>query len=179
MRCSREKWRPVVGYEDLYQVSSIGRVRSLAVKVRNKQGLRTHPGRVLAQRKNTAGYWTVDLCSGGKRKHVTVSSLMGAAFLGVPPGGKVDHRNRDRGDNLLSNLRPATTSQNGANARGRRRTSEYKGVSWFASREKWRAVICVNRKQHHLGYFTDPTEAAKAYDRAARQHFGAYAKTNL
>lgn len=179
MTCSAEHWCSVRGYEDHYEVSSWGRVRSLTVRVRNKQGLRTLPGRVLKQRKNSSGYWTVGLCVALKRKTVTVSSLMGAAFLDVPLGGKTDHRNRDRGDNALGNLRPATTSQNGANAGARAGTSKYKGVSWFRLRNKWRVVVCVDGRQRHVGYFTDEVSAAKAYDRAALTYFGAYALCNF
>lgn len=151
----------------------------MTVLVPNKQALRTLPGRVLQQRKNSGGYWTVGLCVALKRKTVTVSSLMGAAFLQVKLGWKTDHKNRDRGDNKLSNLRPATNSQNGANAIGRSGTSAYKGVSWFRLRSKWRVVICVNGRQRHVGYFDNEVAAAKAYDTAALRYFGAYAKCNF
>lgn len=94
---------------------------------------------------------------------------------------QTDHINGIGLDNRRENLRPATTSQNTANSRkpAGKYTSSYKGISWHSNEGKWRACVTVNGKKISLGYFTDEIEAAKAYDRAAIQHFGEYAKTNF
>ncbi len=92
----------------------------------------------------------------------------------------IDHRNGNGLDNQKHNLRIASSSQNAANKRARiGSTSEYKGVSWHKQHGKWYAAICIKRKQIFLGLFTDEVEAAKAYDRGAREHFGEFAKTNF
>ena len=95
--------------------------------------------------------------------------------------GKIDHANRNGLDNRQRNLRPATRSQNGAN-RGPQanNTSGYKGV--VRVRNYWRAQIKVNGRFHSLDHFP-PTEAgkiaaARAYNRAAIEHFGAFAHLN-
>ena len=58
-------------------------------------------------------------------------------------------------------------------------SSPYKGVSWFAARSVWQAHIQVRRRRRWLGYFTSDVDAARAYDAAARQAFGEFARTNF
>lgn len=91
----------------------------------------------------------------------------------------VDHMNGDGLDNRRCNLRDATRSQNEANSTlSRNNTSGFKGVSWRKSIEKWGAKIMVQGRAYHLGYFSDPVDAARAYDRAAIEHFGEFSLTN-
>ncbi len=89
----------------------------------------------------------------------------------------VDHINGDTLDNRRANLR-ITTSQGNAQNRAKvrtykkkRPTSPYKGVSWVKARGMYRAYMHLNGKQIHLGYFVDPVEAAKAYDRVVTEHY--------
>ena len=96
-----------------------------------------------------------------------------------PPGMQVDHINGDKLDNRRNNLRIVTNQQNQYNSKSRKGISKYKGVSWHKTAGKWRAYIGVDGKFKHLGLFTDEKEAALAYDRAARELFGEYAKTNF
>jgi len=99
----------------------------------------------------------------------------------IPDGHELDHINGDKLDNRLYNLRPATTAQNQHNRKLNRKvgTSRYKGVSWYKPTGKWRARIQHNGKEIYLGYFADEIEATKAYDKAARQLFGEYARCNF
>lgn len=59
------------------------------------------------------------------------------------------------------------------------KTSRYKGVSWSLSRKKWQAQIQKHHKHLHLGFFSEEAEAARAYDRAANDLFGPYARPNF
>ena len=96
------------------------------------------------------------------------------------PGEQVDHINGDKTDNRRENLRLATNAQNGANKSKQKGTSsEYKGVCWHKATKKWRAQIGVDWKLIHLGYFTDEMDAASAYDEAAMEYFGEFAKLNF
>jgi hypothetical protein len=91
----------------------------------------------------------------------------------------VDHVNGNGLDNRRINLRPATPSQNGANRPPQRNnTSGYKGVYWNRPGQNWFARIKVAGRPVHLGMFADPTEAARAYNRAAMEAFGEYAWLN-
>ncbi len=95
---------------------------------------------------------------------------------------KTDHRDRDGLNNQKSNLRDTTTSQNGANRRKQitHTSSGFKGVSRNNGRGKeWRAGIKVHGKTYNLGSYDIDWEAALAYDRAAKEHFGEYARGNF
>jgi hypothetical protein len=91
---------------------------------------------------------------------------------------QIDHINGDRADNRLCNLREVTQSLNNANsARRRDNTSGFKGVFFCRQKSKWTARIKPpGMKRLHLGFFTDPQDAANAYAKAATEHFGDYAR---
>lgn len=105
--------------------------------------------------------------------------LMHRLLLGAKPGEIVDHINGDTLDNRKSNLRICTTSDNSANSRKYRGggSSQFKGVYWTG--KHWRAQICVKRKKINLGSFGCEKQAAEAYDRAAVEKFGRFARTNF
>ena len=79
-----------------------------------------------------------------------------------------DHINRNTLDNRRCNLRPATASQNAHN-RGKRssNTSGYIGVSWSKDCKKWEAQSTTSGEYTHLGYFDDPKDAARTYNKAS------------
>jgi hypothetical protein len=94
--------------------------------------------------------------------------------------GRFDHKDGNGLNNTRSNLRPCTQGQNNMNQRKRKNaTSRFKGVTWSAADEKWKACITANHVQHHLGYFCDEEEAARAYDKAARSLHGEFARLNF
>lgn len=111
---------------------------------------------------------------------VQVFRLLHREILNAPEGIEVDHINGDGLDNRRANLRLATRAQNQWNS-GRRsdNTSGFKGVGWVRSRQRWQAKIKVRGLRIFLGYHASPEAAAQAYDAAARQHFGEFARLNF
>ena len=103
----------------------------------------------------------------------------------MPGASNVDHEDCDGLNNQRSNLRPATGRQNQGNRRkasvhgGRAVSSRWKGVGLFKPTGRWRAYIQLNGRQKHLGFFADEDDAARAYDAAARESFGEFARVNF
>ena len=104
--------------------------------------------------------------------------LMHRVIMKAQHGQEVDHHSRDGLDNRKDNLRLATRSQNNGNSAKTRGMSKFKGVYWDESREKWHAQICLKSVVRGLGRFKTEKEAAQAYDAAAREQWGEYARLN-
>lgn len=118
------------------------------------------------------GYWF----------RTTDSMPMTNFLMGVPPEGYTwDHIDMNPRNNSRSNLRLATLTQQNANRIKQKGnyTSKYKGVSWYPNAKKWQVKIGINGKRKHVGYFKSEEEAARAYDEAAKEYFGEFARTNF
>jgi hypothetical protein len=116
------------------------------------------------------------LYAGVKSKvHLVHRIVFGMHFGWLPKG--LDHIDGDKLNNRPDNLRPCDQSQNNCN-RGAV-TGKFKGVSWYAPLKKYVAQIQAKGIKKNLGYFSDPVNAAKAYDKAALQLHGAFARTNF
>jgi hypothetical protein len=100
-------------------------------------------------------------------------------IMNPPPDKVVDHISGNPWDNRRGNLRVCTQAENARNRRKRSGTSRFKGVRWNRSTRKWVAQICHLGKTTYLGSFDDEVEAAKAYDRAAAERFGEFARLNF
>lgn len=93
---------------------------------------------------------------------------------------ETDHINNHKLDNRKINLRSATKAENNINRPAHNQsTSKYKGVYWYKERGKWKAQICVNKKNRSLGYFECEREAALAYNKAAKLAHGSRARLNV
>lgn len=150
-----EEWRPVVGYEGLYEVSDLGRVKSLPRMTPTRWGTsRFHPGGLLSVRSSpTTGYVRTTLVDArrGMKRYANVHSLVLEAFVGPRPNGmECCHRDGDRGNAALSNLRWDTRSANtkdavahGTNAHARKvrcpQGHEYTRVQYNDGRG-WRRI---------------------------------------
>jgi hypothetical protein len=92
---------------------------------------------------------------------------------------EIDHIDGNGLNNQRENLRACSHSENMKNrVRHKNNTNEYKGIE-KTGRNSWRAVIVSNSQKTILGVFHTPEDAARAYDVAAREKFGIFAKTNF
>lgn len=107
----------------------------------------------------------------------TAHRLAWLYVYGEWPTRDVDHRDGNRANNAIGNLREATESQNAANSGMRRHnTSGFRGVSWNSRAKKWLATIVVRGRKKHLGFFADAAEASAVYNEAAAREFGEFAR---
>lgn len=113
-----EEWRPVAGYEDRYEVSNIGRFRSVTRTARTANGsLRTYTGRILAGRPNPRGHLLVQLWRNRVSDQRLLHRLVLEAFVGPCPDGMLGcHYDDDPSNNHISNLRWATRADNSLDA---------------------------------------------------------------
>lgn len=82
----------------------------------------------------------------------------------------VDHKDRNRFNNNIENLRDLSHSENGRNTNKRKKTSsKYKGVSWNKESKKWESKLMLNRKSLFLGYFNDEDDAGQRYNNKIRE----------
>ena len=160
-----EQWKPVSGYEGIYEVSSHGRVRSVDREITDSRGqARRIKGKVRRTPLDKYGYPTVDLWKQGKGQTRTVHSLVTEAFIGPRPEGmEVCHSDGDGTNNRLENLRYGTHSENMLDRvrhgtdrdaaktycpRGHRLSAE--NISPSSARRGQRECLACNRAHSHV-----------------------------
>lgn len=150
----KERFKDIKGYDGDYQVSNLGRVKSL--KFGKEKILKICIG--------SNGYLLVSLCKNGKINTFSIHRLVADTFLQKPRGWDivVDHINNDRLDNRLNNIQWITHRENNSKDR-KPGTSKYTGVYSEKNRSKWRSRITIDGVKKDLGYFKTELEASQAY----------------
>lgn len=155
----QEVWKVIEEYPK-YQISNFGNVKGAL-------------GRVLKGRPAKSGHLAVQISGGNKEIH----RLIARAFLPNPEGlSCIDHIDCNPTNNMVSNLRWCSKSQNGMNrSKPRNNTTGYKGVSRCRG-SRFQAGIKLNGKRFHLGTFNTAEEAFEAYKLKAIELHGVFAK---
>ena len=151
----KEIWEKVCGYEGIYEVSTLGRIKSLK---RGKTKMLTSKDQIL-------------LSKNGKKKTSRVGSLVAQAFLNHTPsmsGMQVTHIDGDATNNKLGNL--ILVSKRETTSRNRARKGKYKGVQYSSYYGMYVATISVNGAPLLLGYFNKEIDAGMAYMKAAEKY---------
>lgn len=116
MSIVNEEWRDILGFEGFYQVSSLGRVRSLDRYVHHPAGGKSlMKGQLRVLGLDPKGYWTVRLCNQSEGKSITkkVHRLVAMAFVdGYFEGAHINHKDGCKTNNLPSNLEFITQGEN-------------------------------------------------------------------
>lgn len=101
-----EIWKPIKGYEGLYFISNLSRVKRITPRGKFKE-------RLLYKRQNGAGYWCVSLCKNGKAKCKRVHRLVAEAFIPNPENKtQVGHKDETRTNDSIENLEWVTPKEN-------------------------------------------------------------------
>lgn len=160
-----EQWKDIPNYEGYYQVSNLGRVRSLNRVIQTSDGVFRRLNGVLKNQRLLQDYYMVDLTKDNKRKSFRTHVLVALAFLDYAEFKNrlvVDHIDNDSKNNNLNNLQLITQRENSSKDR-KNKTSRYTGVSFVKRSNKWKAQIYYNQKIHNLGEYKTEYEAHKAY----------------
>ena len=112
------------------------------------------------------------------------TEYMARRIMNAKKGDFVDHRNHDTLNNREENLRICTRTQNMHSIKHHKDTfaSQYKGVTEYKvgeKRKKWRVQLRINGKLIHLGLFESEIDAAKVYDKKAKELFGEFKCLNF
>jgi hypothetical protein len=112
------------------------------------------------------GYVTIGI---DKKKYLA-HRLIWLYVYGKYPDNLIDHKDGNKSNNRLDNLRDCTNLQNLQSKRLHPlNTSGYRGVTYFESIDRWRARICYDYKMLELGFFETPEQASDAYEDYAKK----------
>ena len=162
-----EIWKDILGYEGLYQVSNLGRVKSLERMVESPTGNYLIFSKILKPGKTNKGYSFVNLYKNKKPKSRTVHQLVAQAFLNHSPCKYeivIDHINNNKEDNSLNNLQLVSHREN-ISKDTKRKSSQYTGVTWHKNFKKWMSTIRINKTRKFLGYFKNEIDAHLEYQK--------------
>lgn len=128
-----EVWKDVPEYVGLYQVSSLGKVQGFAWKQEWK---------LIKSYYNSQGYLWVKFCKEGKQKGYSIARLVGLTFIPNPDNlPQIDHIDRNKLNNNISNLRWVTRSENCINRVGAGNISGEKNIYYRASKDRYELMI--------------------------------------
>lgn len=167
-----EEFQPINGYEGLYEISDLGRIKSLERKVQNNLGLRTLRPQIMTSAPNHNGYLRVNLSKRQKKTRFSVHQLVAVVFLGHVIDGMnvvINHKNFCRTCNVKTNLE-ITSPRKNSDQKHRGHSSKYTGVHLNSTGGKWRAEIHLEGKGRYLGLFINEEDAAKAYETALNDY---------
>jgi len=160
-----EIWKKVKGYENNYEISSFGRVKSLSRTIKRDGFDILLKEKILVNFKNSNSYLHITLNKNGISKNFKIHQLVAIAFLNYTPDKThrilVDHKDNNKHNNFLDNLQLLNNRQNCS--KEQRGFSKYTGVGYAKREQKWRAYIYLNNKFKHLGYFKTEIEAHLKY----------------
>ena len=142
-----EEWRDIEGYEGLYLVSSLGRVKSMDRWVTYSNGVEhLHKGKIIKPSK-VRGYLRVMLYKDGYKQWSSVHRLVSNAFIPNPDNLEtVNHIDENRSNNRVDNLEWMSPKQN-------TRYSQSKPINQFTLDGKFiRTWECIREVQYQLGY---------------------------
>lgn len=119
----------------------------------------------------TAGYRMIRICGVTYKTHRLAWLFVHGKF----PDSFLDHRDKNRANNQILNLREATPSMNSMyKGKLKNNTSGFKGVYWVEKLKKFKVMCSVKTKQHYLGLFLTAEEASEVYQAFAKKHFGEF-----
>lgn len=151
-----EIWKDIPDTNGLYQVSSIGRIRSY----NHKEGRQPNP-KIMKTSCDTKGYPLYKICQNGKGMTKKIHRLVAKVFIDdTKPHLMVNHKDGNKKNNKVDNLEWVSSRENKTHGmRMKQKSSTYPGVSFDKSRSKWNASLFFNSKHMYVGRFNAELDA--------------------
>lgn len=170
----KEEWKDVKGYEGLYEISNLGRVKSLAKQLVLSNGVfRNRKEMFLKPHTDGDKYLSVALYKEKMSKMIKVHLLVWDMFGSKKRNGiilQVDHIDNDKNNNKIENLQLLTARENTVKYhKSIKHSSKHTGVSWHKVNKGWQSSIRINGILNHLGYFINEVDASNEYRRALKE----------
>ncbi len=171
-----EQWKPIKGYEGLYEISNFGKIKALSKTwYGNNNARKVYVEIIMKQKINPQGYFMIGLSKSNIQKWFNIHNLVWDNFSDIPRNGyklQIDHIDNNKLNNRFDNLQLLSNRQNTSKGMLQKpgKTSKYIGVSWDKSRNKWVVQIQINHKSIHLGRYENENIAAQVYQNALEKY---------
>lgn len=166
----QEIWKPIKGYEGIYEVSNLGVVRGLKRKVWNGKAYYYIEGKELKSFINNRGYHIIRLYK-NVMKRFLLHRIVAETFINNKDNyNQVNHLDEDKDNNKCNNLQWCNNRINQNYSANKLSTSKYPGVCWCKQHKKWASRCRHNGKRINFGYFNDEKEAFKAYKKYCEEN---------
>jgi len=169
---NNEIWKDIFGFEEFYQISNLGRVKSLEriVPFGIKGSVRNVKERILKPSTDDMGYFHVRLCMDNKYKLYKIHQLVAIHFLNHTPDGfnmVCDHINNNKKDNRVENIQLITHRENISKGK-KRKSGNFIGATF--DRGKWVSRIHIDGVYKYLGRYDNPIDAVNAYNKVLTEY---------
>jgi hypothetical protein len=156
-----EQWEDIPNYEGSYQISDLGRVKSLQRIVFTLNKNCTYKPIIIKSFLTKRGYFEVRLCANNISKAKKVHRLLAESFIPNPnEKPQVNHIDGNKLNNNILNLEWVNNRENSCHrVKNSNLTSKFVGVSYFKRDNKWRSSIQINGKSIRFGMFKTEEEA--------------------
>lgn len=164
MVVENEIWKDVIGFEGLYMVSNLGRIKSLPKEINGGNFLYFSKEKIKKQTINKYGYSRITLTKNNKGKRFLLHRLIAESFIPNFLNKKVvNHIDNNPKNNSLSNLEWVSTRENCCHRYKKQNcSSNYVGVTFHKQRNKWGSSIRIGKKSIFLGRYDTQEDAYQA-----------------
>ena len=147
----QEIWKDVKGWEGIYQISSLGRLKSFK---------RSTTGLVMKMTNKTGWYFSVVLCRGSRSQSTRIHRLVAEHFIPNPKNKKtVNHKDLNKQNNIVSNLEWTTQKENNAHA-GKNLPHKNDGMINYNQNIRPNAIVQMSLNRVHLKEYKNAKEAS-------------------